>query len=73
MQTVYVLSHIRPYKDTWTGTFIGVYSSLENVEKAIDRLRQRMAFRDYPQGFKYHCYRLNEDYDEPTLATSAPG
>lgn len=47
----------------WEGQFIGVYSSLEEAEKAQARLRSRLAFRDFPQGFYVDCWRLNEDYD----------
>ncbi|MBI3409220.1 MAG: hypothetical protein HY040_12810 [Planctomycetes bacterium] len=67
----YVLSYNRPYKETWTGAFIGVYSSLEQVENAIERLRPKMAFKDYPNGFVYECLRLDEDYDDPTHGTDA--
>lgn len=34
---VYVLSYVRPCQGTWAGMFIGVYSSLEQVEQAIER------------------------------------
>jgi hypothetical protein len=69
---VYILGYMRPYKETWAGMFVGVYSSLEEAERAIERLRPRQAFRDYPDGFRISCYRIDEDYDDPTFGTIAP-
>ena len=37
------------------------------MEAAKVRLRQRPGFRDYPDGFFVHCYRTDEDYDDPTF------
>jgi len=69
---VFVLSYARPYKETWAGMFVGVYSSLEQAERAIERLEARQAFREYPAGFHISCYRIDEDYDDPTFGTLSP-
>lgn len=70
---VFVLSHIRPSPDgLWAGTFIGVYSSLEQAEKAQERMRTRMGYRDYPDGFRISGCRLDEDYDDPEYMGQGP-
>jgi hypothetical protein len=62
---VFVLFYLRPKSDgSWVGIFIGVYSSVRTVEAAIDRLRPKPDYRDYPDGFKVDCYRLDEEYDD---------
>jgi hypothetical protein len=61
---VFLLSYKRQRPDgKWEGQFIGVYSSLEQVEKAKERLRAQSSFHDYPQGFYVDCWRVDEDYD----------
>jgi hypothetical protein len=67
---IFTLSYVRPRPDgVWTGIFIGVYSSLKQVELAKSRLSARPGFRDYPEGLHVSCYRMNEDYDDPTFFT----
>jgi hypothetical protein len=62
---VYTLSYVRPtLSGGWEGQFIGVYSSMGEVEEAQGRLRVRADYRDYPNGFSVDCLRLNQDYDE---------
>jgi hypothetical protein len=64
MTHVFVLSYKRQKPDgAWEGQFIGVYSSMEQVEAAQARLQPRLAFRDYPQGFYVDCWLLDQDYD----------
>lgn len=66
----FVLSYLRPTAEgTWAGMFVGVYSSLAMVEAAKGRLRERPGFRDYPDGFRVDCYRVDEDYDDPMFFT----
>lgn len=68
---VYVLSYMRPTNDNcWAGMFVGVYSSLESVEHAKARMRQRPGFRDFPDGFRVDCYRVDADYDDPMFFTN---
>ncbi len=66
----FVLSYMRPTAEGhFAGMFIGVYSSLKEVESAMARMRQRPGYRDHPDGFRVDCYRLNEDYDDPMFFT----
>ncbi|HEV3263149.1 MAG TPA: Hsp70 family protein [Gemmataceae bacterium] len=54
--------------------FIGVYSSRKKLEEAKERLRRRPGFRDYPDGFRVRCDRMDEEYDDPMFFTPwAPG
>jgi len=46
---------------------VGHYSSLAKLEEAKARLVDRPGFRDYPQGFYVNCYRMDEEYDDPTF------
>src|SRR5947209_2890723 len=63
---VYLLTYVCPKRDgRWTGLLVGVYSSLEEVERAITRLRRRPGFQDYPNGFRIDGRILDEDYDDP--------
>ena len=40
---------------------IGVYSTAENAEAAIQRLRSQPGFKDYPDGFEIHTRTLDTD------------
>lgn len=46
---------------------IGCYSSLKKAEEAKARLETRPGYRDFPAGLSVSCYRLDEEYDDPTL------
>ena len=73
---VYTLSYMRPLPEghglagTWVGMFVGVYSSIRQVEASQERLRRRPGFCDYPDGFRVECRRVDEDYDDPMFFTS---
>jgi hypothetical protein len=71
---VYSLSYMRPLPDSghWAGMFVGVYSSIRQVEAAKERLRRRPGFCDYPEGFRVECSRVDEDYDDPMFFTAWP-
>src|SRR6266508_1839143 len=70
---VFVLSYASPLPGgSWTVAFIGVYSSLEQAELAKARIGRQIGFRDYPEGFRIDCFRLDEDYDDPQLMTLGP-
>jgi hypothetical protein len=65
---VYILSYMRRLPDgPWTGAIVGVYTSAAKMEAAKARLRHRPGFQDYPDGFYVHCYRTDEDYDDPSF------
>jgi hypothetical protein len=44
-----------------TELLIGVYRSEESAKAAIDRLRDRSGFKDYPQGFHVYARVLDQD------------
>ncbi len=62
MGTVSVLQHsyeLGGYEET---KFIGVYSTREAGESAIERLRTKPGFGDHPDGFHLDSYDLDEDH-----------
>src|SRR5262245_184731 len=61
---VYLLSYLRQVPDgQWTGEFVGVYSSLEEVEAAKKRVLSRPSYSDSPHSFRVDGVMLNVDYD----------
>lgn len=40
-------------------SFIGIYSTEEKAKAAMERLRARPSFRDYPAGFEIHPQRVD--------------
>lgn len=61
---VYVVQHEHPVLDgdAEEVKFIGVYSSREGAERAVERLRRAPGFVDWPEGFTIDAYRLDEDH-----------
>jgi homoserine kinase type II len=60
--SVFVLHHVRAddeYADD--AKLIGVYSSKESAQAAVERLRLQPGFRDHPDGFEASEYRLDQD------------
>ena len=60
MERAYLLQHER--HDTENVKVIGVYSSREAAEAAVERLRLALGFRDYPDGFSVDEYPLDVDH-----------
>lgn len=63
MNSVFVLHHIRrddEYGDN--AKLIGVYRSRKNANEAMERLSTLPGFRDYPAGFRFDEYTLDEDH-----------
>ena len=55
MQTVYDLWFEREYPDRRdTELHIGIYPTREDAVAAIETLKGKPGFRDYPQGFQIH-------------------
>lgn len=44
-----------------TELLIGVYRTEEDAKTAIERLKERPGFVNYPEGFEYHRYELGKD------------
>src|SRR5258707_15610182 len=65
---IFYLNYKRSLPDgTPVGWQIGCYSSLKKAEEAKARLETRRGYRDFPAGLSISCYRLDEEYDNPTL------
>jgi len=60
MKHAFLLQHERP--DTEDVKIIGIYSSPESAEAAIERLRTQPGFRDHPNGFAIDPYPLDRDH-----------
>lgn len=60
---VYLLEHTteeRTIYDDGDTKIIGVFSTKEEAEKAIQNLSDKPGFKDYIDGFNIDCYLLNE-------------
>jgi homoserine kinase type II len=59
MTVVYDLWFTREYEDREsTQLHIGIYGSRADADAAVDMLRDKPGFRDYPQGFEAHEVQL---------------
>jgi homoserine kinase type II len=76
--TVFVLQHVaREDRDDEDVKFIGVYSSRQAAQSALQRLRGQPGFSEYPDGFSVDEYQLDEDhwcegFVSQDASTSAP-
>ena len=64
MEYAYILAHEiditeEPEKDDWVD--LGVYSTQEKAEEALERYKKLTRFADYQDGFSISRYRINED------------
>ena len=64
-QTVYVLEHARckddnPDNDVEHYKLIGVFATQEQAEAAIEQLKSKPGFKDYPNGFHIDAYPLGQ-------------
>ncbi len=65
---IFYLNYNRSLPDgTPVGWQIGCYSSLKKAEEAKARLEKQIGYRDFPAGLSVSCYRIDEEYDNPTL------
>ena len=60
-QTVYLLFHIRPSGQL---LLLGAYPYEEDAKEAIQRLKDKPGFVDYPEGFEYHDYELGVEVEQ---------
>ena len=61
---VWVLQHSRLLdagEDVYETKLLGIYSSQEKAETAIERYRRLEGFRDYPDDFYIDRYEVDED------------
>jgi len=61
MDSVFLLWHVREVRDSERELLIGVYSTELDAKAAIERVRAKPGFVDYPDGFQIHSYALNHD------------
>jgi len=72
--TVYVLQHSHSVgEDRDEAKLIGVYSTREQAELAIGRLKKMPGFRDHPEGFNIDAYTLDQDSWQEGFVTILPG
>jgi len=62
-RSVFVVQHVHELPDGTEETkFIGVYSTMEQAEAAVARLRGQPGFWDVPDGFHVDRYELDIDH-----------
>ena len=62
METVVLLWHVHEMPEGETDEkLIGVYRTGQDAAAAIDRLRDKPGFKDFPECFKYYTCVLNMD------------
>jgi len=60
---VFVVQHLRESSDgTEDVKFIGVYSSAPAAQTAVERLRSKPGFCEYPDGFSIDRYPVDQDH-----------
>ena len=63
MQRVFILQHVHQLGcNTEDVKFIGVYTSRENADNAIERLVLQPGFRSTKSGFSIDEYEINVDH-----------
>jgi hypothetical protein len=70
---VFLLQHVHIHSDGEESVkTIGVYSTQENAQQAIERLRLEPGFRSASEGFSIDSYLLDEDnWAEGYITTGA--
>jgi hypothetical protein len=61
MKDIYILQHSYDLDGCEETKLIGAYSSEEAATEAINRLKSRSGFCDYPDDFHIDCYRIDQD------------
>lgn len=59
MEEVYLLQHLRSDEEDEHCKIIGIFSSREMAEQAIQQLSQKPGFVDYPDGFNIDRYKMD--------------
>jgi hypothetical protein len=68
---VFLLEHVHVFEDGGEDTkTIGIYSTLEAAQCAIERLKGQPGFRDSPGGFNIDSYSLDMDHWEDGYLTT---
>jgi homoserine kinase type II len=61
MGSVYVVQHSYEHAGRDEVKFIGVYSTRQSAEAAVERTRKLPGFREHPDDFHIDEYALDED------------
>ncbi len=62
MENLYIVQHeYENNKGCEVVRLIGLYSTKEKAEKALESVRNQHGFRDYPSGFYLERIQLDED------------
>jgi hypothetical protein len=72
MTLIYQLAHYRPIPETEYEEYeivIGVYSTYENAEAAIQRLKDKPGYCRFPNGFRIGTWMLDDDSGDEGFAT----
>ena len=69
MQKVFVLHHVREFDGEGDAKLIGIYSSHQQAESAINRLKEAPGFRSHPDGCQIESYELDQDHWVEGLVT----
>ena len=60
--TVYLVQHVRDPDGDEDVKIIGIYSTRESAEQAVERAVKRPGFRDHPDGLNIDEYTVDADY-----------
>ncbi len=69
MKSVFIIQHSYDFGECDETKMIGVYSSLVEAEKAVERSKKLEGFKDRPNDFHIDEYELNQDYWTEGYAT----
>ena len=64
MKYVYLLEHLRVSDDAEHNKTIGIYSSEDAAKAAVDLLKRKPGFADYPEGFNIDRYEVDKTFWE---------
>jgi hypothetical protein len=62
MKTVFIVQHSYELDSCEETKFIGAYSTIEEAEAAVVRLRKQPGFIDRPNDFHINDYEINKDH-----------
>jgi hypothetical protein len=66
----YKIAHNEEPDDDRSPKDIGIYSSEEKAKAAIDRVKDKLGFRDWPGGFRIFRALVDKDYWEEGFISS---
>ncbi|MGB3777059.1 MAG: hypothetical protein WA960_01770 [Tunicatimonas sp.] len=61
MKTVYIVHHLYEFEGCDETKLIGVYTSKDKAQAAIDRLKTKKGFSDKPHDFHLNEFELDQD------------